>query len=101
MSGASVTRAKLSKLINEKVGLPYQQSSRIVDQVLEEMIQAIIRDKTLKIASFGTFAVRHKKERIGRNPRTKAEAVIDSRNVLSFKASNILKQKVDPQKTKA
>lgn len=98
MSGASVTRAKLSKLINEKVGLPFQQSSQVVDHVLEEMIQAIIKDKTLKIASFGTFTVRHKKERIGRNPRTKAEAVIEPRNVLSFKASNILKNKVESSK---
>ena len=69
---------------------------RIVDiQFFEEIILDLIDGNSVKLTSFGTFSVKHKKERIGRNPKTKEEAIIDARRVISFKASKELKRRVD------
>jgi len=68
--------------------------SDIVDQIFEEMILELIDGKSVKLSSFGSFMVRDKKQRIGRNPKTKEEAIIDARRVVVFRASKELKNKV-------
>lgn len=95
MVDKTVTRAKLSDALHQRLGISRQNSADLVDQLLEEMIQGIIKDQQLKIASFGTFSVRKKRERMGRNPKTKESAVISARKVLSFKPSLMLKVKVN------
>ncbi len=91
----SVTRADVSDAIYREIGLPYTESMEILDTVLDEITNAFVRDEDVKISSFGTFSVKHKTERIGRNPKTGIEAVITPRKVISFKPSHILKTKVE------
>ena len=95
MVEGTVTRAKLSDALHQRLGMSRQSSADLVDQLLEEMIQGIMKDEQLKIASFGTFSLRKKRERMGRNPKTKESAVITARRVLSFKPSLMLKGKVN------
>lgn len=95
MVEGTITRAKLSDALHQRLGISRQNSAQLVDLLLEEMIQGIIKDEQLKIASFGTFSVRKKRERIGRNPKTKESAVITARKVLSFKPSLMLKGKIN------
>ena len=80
----TLTRADLSEAIYTKVGISKVESSDIVDQIFEEMILELIDGKSVKLSSFGSFMVRDKKQRIGRNPKTKEEAVIDARDELWF-----------------
>ena len=89
------TRDNLTKSINKNVGLSKNLSSNIVDDFFESIITSIIKNKKLKITSFGTFIVRTKKERIGRNPKTKVETKIRSRQVVTFKPSLMLKKKIN------
>ncbi|MEO0636312.1 MAG: integration host factor subunit alpha [Pseudomonadota bacterium] len=93
MSG-TLTRADLSEAIYERVGLSKSESSDLVEMVIEEICDAIVRGEDVKLSSFGSFLVRHKSERIGRNPKTKEEVPILPRRVAVFKPSNVLKQKV-------
>ena len=90
----TLTRADLSEAIYSKVGISKVESSDIVDQIFEEMILELIDGKSVKLSSFGSFMVRDKKQRIGRNTKTKEEAVIDARRVVVFRASKELKNKV-------
>ena len=91
----TLTRAELAELIYSEVGISKTEASEIVDQFFEEIITDLMEGNSVKLTSFGTFSVRHKKERIGRNPKTKEEAVIDPRRVVSFRASRELKRRVD------
>ena len=91
----TLTRAELAELIYSEVGISKTEASEIVDQFFDEIIDDLIEGNTVKLTSFGTFSVRQKKERMGRNPKTKEDAVIDSRRVVSFKASRELKRRVD------
>ena len=91
----TLTRAELAELIYSEVGISKTEASEIVDQFFEEIILDLIDGNSVKLTSFGTFSVKHKKERIGRNPKTKEEAIIDARRVISFKASKELKRRVD------
>ncbi|MEO0496992.1 MAG: integration host factor subunit alpha [Pseudomonadota bacterium] len=93
MSG-TLTRADLSEAIYERVGLSKSESSELVEMVIEEICAAIVRGEDVKLSSFGSFLVRQKSERIGRNPKTKEEVPILPRTVAVFKPSNVLKQKV-------
>ena len=95
MSRNTVTRATLAEAIYRKVGLSRTESRQLVGQVLDLIIDALDKDELVKLSSFGTFRVRHKKARIGRNPRTKEEAVITPRRVPSFKASPIMKARLN------
>ncbi|MEM9734521.1 MAG: integration host factor subunit alpha [Pseudomonadota bacterium] len=94
MSQKTLTRADLSEAVYNKVGLSRSESSDLVEAVLEEICQAAIRGETIKLSSFGTFAIRSKNERIGRNPKTGEEVPITPRRVMVFRPSNILKDKV-------
>ena len=91
----TLTRADLAELIYNEVGISKTEASEIVDQFFEEIILDLIDGNSVKLTSFGTFSVKHKKERIGRNPKTKEEAIIDARRVISFRASKELKRRVN------
>jgi len=94
MAGKTLTRADLSEAVYQQVGLSRSESSNLVETVLEEICQAAIRGETIKLSSFGTFSVRSKNERIGRNPKTGQEVPITPRRVMVFRPSNILKDRV-------
>ena len=87
------TRKDLSNKIFKKLGFTKNLSSKIVDDFFEILILDIIKSNKIKISSFGTFTVLHKKERIGRNPKTKIEVKIRPRKAIKFKSSSLLKEK--------
>lgn len=97
-SGRTITRADLAEAVYSNVGLSRAESGDLVEAVLDEMSEAILREGGLKISSFGSFAVRSKKERIGRNPKTGVEVPITPRKVLVFRASHILKSAMNKGK---
>ena len=102
MSEKTLTRADLAEAVYKKVGLSRLESSKLVETVLEEISQAAIAGESIKLSSFGTFAVRSINERVGRNPKTGEEVPITSRRVMVFKPSNILKSRVlDDHKARA
>jgi len=90
-----INRASLTDIVYHEIGMSYAESANLVDSVIEELINGLLKDGVVKISSFGSFYVRLKKQRIGRNPKTKKEAIIKSRRVISFYASNVLKDKVN------
>ena len=94
-SSATVTRASLSETVYNQVGLSRNESSSLVESVLDEIIDALVRGETVKISSFGTFSEREKGERIGRNPKTGEEVPISPRKVLVFRASHVLKDRIN------
>ena len=94
----TLTRADLTEAVYQDLGLSRKASATLVDDVLEEMIKALESGDTLKLSSFGNFSVRQKAERIGRNPKTGVEVPITPRKVLSFKASHILKDRINGAK---
>jgi len=91
----TLTRASIAEIVHKKIGFSFSESSELVDSVVDEVIKGLDKDGILKISSFGTFTVNEKKARIGRNPKTKEEAVISARKVVSFYASNILNDVVN------
>jgi len=95
MAGSTVTRAQLSEAVYQEVGLSRNESADLVEGVLNEISDTLVRGESVKISSFGSFSVRQKGERKGRNPKTGEEVPIKPRRVLVFKASNVLKQKIN------
>jgi integration host factor subunit alpha len=95
MAGKTVTRAQLSEAVYEEVGLSRNESADFVENVLEEIASCLVRGETVKISSFGTFQVRSKGSRMGRNPKTGQEVPIQPRRVLVFRASHVLKDRVN------
>ena len=91
----TLTRAELAEIIYSEIGISKTEASEIVDQFFEEIVLDLIDGNSVKLTSFGTFSVKHKKERIGRNPKTKEEAIIDARRVISFRASKELKRRIN------
>ena len=91
----TTTRSTLSEAVFKNVGLSRNESSSLVDSVFGEILKSLIQGDDVKISSFGTFVVRRKKERIGRNPKTGQEVPITARSVVTFRASNVLKSKVN------
>ena len=91
----TLTRADLSNAVYREIGLSLSESTQLVDTVIDEICEALSSGDMVKLSSFGTFKLRRKKERVGRNPKTGVEVPISPRTVLSFNASNILKQKVN------
>ncbi len=94
----NVTRAELAEAIYHEVGLSLNESAKLLDQVLEEVSKALEQGTAVKLSSFGSFAVRDKKMRMGRNPKTGVDVPISPRRILSFHPSHILKQKVNGDK---
>jgi|TARA_A100001011_G_scaffold359274_1_gene405685 integration host factor subunit alpha len=91
----TTTRSTLSEAVFKNVGLSRNESATLVDSVFTEILISLIGGDDVKISSFGTFIVRQKKERIGRNPKTGEEVPITARSVVTFRASNVLKSKVN------
>ena len=94
MAARTVTRANLSEVVYQEVGLSRNESAELVESVLHEISDALVRGETIKLSSFGSFVVRQKGERVGRNPKTGEEAPILPRRVLVFRASPALKERV-------
>ena len=91
MDGRTITRADLSESVFQEVGLSRNESSDLVETILSEVVEALARGESVKISSFGSFTVRDKGQRVGRNPKTGQEVPILPRRVLVFRASNVLK----------
>ncbi|RMH47573.1 MAG: integration host factor subunit alpha [Alphaproteobacteria bacterium] len=95
MSSKTLTRLDLTEAVYREVGLSRNESAQLVESVLDMISDALVRGESVKISSFGTFTVRSKNRRIGRNPKTGEEVPIEPRRVLVFRASHILKDKVN------
>ena len=94
MVKSATTRSTLSEAVYRNVGLSRNESAMLVDSVFNEISKSLIDGHDVKISSFGTFIVRNKKERIGRNPKTGEEVPITARQVVTFRSSNVLKSEV-------
>ena len=94
MSEKTLTRMDLAEAVHAEVGLSRNDSADLVESVLTHISDALVQNETVKISSFGTFSVREKAARVGRNPKTGEEVPISPRRVMTFKASNVLKEKI-------
>ena len=94
MTSTTLTRMDLSEAVFREVGLSRNESAQLVETVLEEMSDALVRGEQVKISSFGTFSVRDKTARVGRNPKTGEEVPINPRRVLTFRPSHLMKDRV-------
>lgn len=95
MAGNTLTRSDLSDAVYREIGLSRNESAQMVESVLTHIADALVRGENVKISSFGTFLVRDKGPRVGRNPKTGEEVPIEPRRVLVFRPSNILKARVN------
>jgi integration host factor subunit alpha len=100
MSEKTLTRMDLSEAVFREVGLSRNESSDLVEAVLKHISDALAAGDTVKISSFGTFSVRSKTARVGRNPKTGDEVPISPRRVLSFRPSHMMKDRVAAGKKK-
>lgn len=98
MNTQTITRADLAESVYEEVGLSRNESADLVESVLQEISETLVSGENVKISSFGTFSIREKGERIGRNPKTGVEVPITPRKVLTFKASHVLKKAINDHK---
>ncbi|WP_435136874.1 integration host factor subunit alpha [Pseudopelagicola sp. nBUS_19] len=94
MSGKTLTRMDLSEAVFREVGLSRNDSAQLVESVLAHMSNALTQGEQVKISSFGTFSVRNKAARVGRNPKTGQEVPINPRRVLTFRPSHLMKDQV-------
>ena len=94
MSPKTLTRMDLSEAVFREVGLSRNESAQLVERVLGHMSDALVAGEQVKISSFGTFSVREKSARIGRNPKTGEEVPINPRRVLTFRPSHLMKDRV-------
>lgn len=94
MIGGTLTRADLAEALHHEVGLSRTDSSQLVEQILDGMCDALARGENVKISGFGTFVLRDKGERIGRNPKTGIEVPIAPRRVLTFRASQMMRDRI-------
>ncbi len=95
MGGKTLTRADLADAVVQRVGLSRNESQELVETVLSEICTSLEDGDPVKLSSFGSFGLREKGERVGRNPKTGEEKVISPRRVLVFRASNIMKNKIN------
>jgi integration host factor subunit alpha len=95
MAGKTLTRADLSEAVHRQMGLSRTESAELVKTVLDSMTDSLIKGETVKLSSFGTFMVRKKGGRVGRNPKTGQEVPITPRRVLTFRASQVMKNIVN------
>ena len=94
MSGSTLTRMDLAEAVFREVGLSRSESAQLVESVLNHVMDALARGEQVKISSFGTFSVRDKGARMGRNPKTGEEVPIAPRRVLTFRPSHLMKDRV-------
>jgi integration host factor subunit alpha len=95
MKGETLTRADLAEAVHEEVGLTRQDCAGMVERTLDLVADALERGEIVKLSGFGVFQVRAKRARMGRNPKTGEPASIDPRRVISFRASHVMKARVD------
>jgi integration host factor subunit alpha len=95
MTSRTLTRADLTEAVFNAVGLSRNESAQMVEDILEELCGALSRGEAVKLSSFGTFQVRQKSERVGRNPKTGDEVPIAPRRVLVFRPSHVLKAQIN------
>jgi len=95
MSEKTLTRMDLSEAVFREVGLSRNESSDLVEGILKHLSDALVKGDSVKISSFGTFSVRSKTARVGRNPKTGEEVPITPRRVLSFRPSHLMKDRVN------
>lgn len=95
MAGHTVTRAELAEAVFREVGLSRNECAKLVESVLELVAESVTKGATVKISSFGSFSIRSKGRRIGRNPKTGHEVPIMPRKVLVFHASHVLKDRIN------
>jgi len=93
--GTTLTRADLTESVYEEVGLSRNESADLVEHVLGEISNCLVRGENVKISSFGSFLVRQKNGRMGRNPKTGEEVPIDPRRVLVFRPSQVMKDEIN------
>ncbi len=93
-ASGTLTRADLSEALHHQVGLSRADSAKIVEQVLGHMCEALANGQNVKISGFGSFVLRDKGERIGRNPKTGVEVPIAPRRVLTFRASQMMRDRI-------
>lgn len=93
-TAGTLTRADLAETVNRKMGLSRADSLNLIESILDQMIDALARGENVKISGFGSFVLRDKNERIGRNPKTGIEVPITSRRVMTFRASQLLKERI-------
>ncbi len=98
MAGRTITRAQLGEAVYQEVGLSRNESAELLEAVLSQISIALARGETVKISSFGTFSVRQKGQRIGRNPKTGEEVPILPRKVLVFRPSQVLKNRINDKR---
>ena len=91
----TVSRLDLTDAIYREIGLPRIEAAVIIESILEHMVEALLNGETVKLTGFGSFVVREKRKRIGRNPKTGKEVSIAKRRVLTFKPSGLFKQRVN------
>jgi len=94
MSGKTLTRMDLSEAVFREVGLSRNESAQLVETVLQHLSDSLVKGEQVKISSFGTFSVRDKAARMGRNPKTGTEVPINPRRVLTFRPSHMMKERV-------
>lgn len=95
MSGTTITRAQLAEAVYQEVGLSRNESSELLEMVLSNISDSLSDGETVKISSFGSFSVRQKGQRVGRNPKTGEEVPILPRKVLVFRPSQVLKERIN------
>lgn len=93
-SVGTLTRADLAETVNRRMGLSRAESLDMVESILAKMCEAMSDGENVKISGFGTFVLRDKKERVGRNPKTGVEVPITPRRVMTFRASQKLKDRI-------
>ncbi|MSO81480.1 MAG: integration host factor subunit alpha [Alphaproteobacteria bacterium] len=95
MAGETITRAQLTEAVYQEVGLSRNESAELVEAVLAELADALVRGEMVKLSSFGSFSAREKGRRMGRNPKTGEEVAILPRRVLVFRPSHVLKRRIN------
>ena len=95
MTSRTLTRADLTEALHNEVGLTRHDCAGLVEMTLDLIVDAVERSETVKLSGFGVFHVREKRERLGRNPKTGDPATIARRRVIGFRASQVMKARVD------
>lgn len=95
MKGGTLTRADLCEAVHEEVGLTRQDCAGLVERTLELVVESLEEGDQVKLSGFGVFQVRAKNARMGRNPKTGEPAAIDPRRVIGFRASQVMKARID------
>jgi integration host factor subunit alpha len=95
MASKTLTRADLADAVVQKVGLPRNESQDLVELILEEISVTLASGEAVKLSSFGSFGIREKGQRVGRNPKTGKEVPITPRRVLVFRPSNVMKERIN------